>query len=131
MEIFYSDSRHSKKANADWFTGDVWQDVIIEAPDPARLRALKVTFSPGARTAWHSHPLGQTLHVIQGLGLIGVRNNKVNIIKPGDSIWIPPNEEHWHGATGENVMIHIAMQESLNGKTADWLEKVTESEYCF
>ena len=129
MKIFSADSRSSKKANSEWFTGDVWQDVIIEAPEPARLRALKVTFAPGARTAWHTHPLGQTLHIVAGVGLIGIRNGDVNIIKPGDSIWIPPNEEHWHGATSENVMVHIAIQESLNGTTANWLEKVNDKEY--
>ena len=129
MKIFSSDSRSSKKANPEWFTGDVWQDVIIEAPEPARLRALKVTFAPGARTAWHTHPLGQTLYIVTGVGLIGIRNGDVNIIKPGDSIWIPPNEEHWHGATSENVMVHIAIQESLNGNTANWLEKVNDRDY--
>ncbi len=129
MKIFSADSRSSKKANPEWFTGDVWQDVIIEAPEPARLRALKVTFAPGARTAWHTHPLGQTLHIVTGVGLIGIRNGDVNIIKPGDSIWIPPNEEHWHGATSENVMVHIAIQESLNGNTANWLEKVNDRDY--
>ena len=129
MKIFSADSRSSKKANPEWFTGDVWQDVIIEAPEPARLRALKVTFAPGARTAWHTHPLGQTLHIVTGVGLIGIRNGDVNIIKPGDSICIPPNEEHWHGATSENVMVHIAIQESLNGNTANWLEKVNDRDY--
>ncbi len=129
MKIFNSASRKSTSANSDWFTGVVWQDIIIESPEPARLRVLRVTFSPGSRTAWHTHPLGQTLYVIQGVGLIGVRNGDVNVIKPGDTIWIPPNEEHWHGATNDNVMVHIAMQESLNGKTVDWLEKVTETEY--
>ena len=129
MKIFSADSRSSKKANPEWFTGDVWQDVIIEAPEPARLRALKVTFAPGARTAWHTHPLGQTLHIVTGVGLIGNRNGDVKIIKPGDSIWIPPNEEHWHGATSENVMVHIAIQESLNGNTANWLEKVNDRDY--
>ena len=129
MKIFSADSRSSKKANPEWFTGDVWQDVIIEAPEPARLRALKVTFAPGARTAWHTHPLGQTLHIVTGVGLIGIRNGDVKIIKPGDSIWIPPNEEHWHGATSENVMVHIAIQESLNGNTANWLEKVNDRDY--
>ncbi len=129
MKIFSSDSRISKKANSDWFTGEVWQDVIVEAPDPARIRALRVTFLPGSRTAWHTHPLGQTLHVLEGIGLIGVRAGEVNIIKPGDTIWIPPDEEHWHGATSENVMVHIAIQESLNGRTANWMEKVSEKEY--
>ena len=129
MKIFSSDSRPSKKANSKWFTGDVWQDKIIEAPAPARLRALRVTFSPGSRTAWHTHPLGQTLHVEVGIGLLGDRSGEVRIIKSGDTIWIPPDQEHWHGATSDNLMIHLAMQECLNGQTANWLEKVTEVEY--
>ena len=130
MKIFNADSKLSRKANSEWFTGDVWQDVVLEAPDPARLRALKVTFTPGARTAWHSHPLGQTLYVLEGVGLIATRDTKSTIIRPGDTIWIPPNQEHWHGATSDKVMVHLAMQESLNGKTADWFEKVTDTEYC-
>lgn len=122
-------NNQSKKASSEWFTGDVWQDTIIEAPEPARLRALRVTFTPGSRTAWHTHPLGQTLHVIEGVGLIGVRTGEVNVIKPGDTVWIPPNEEHWHGATASNVMVHLALQESLEGKTANWLEHVSDSDY--
>jgi quercetin dioxygenase-like cupin family protein len=129
MKIMMAGNNQSKKANSEWFTGDVWQDTIIEAPEPARLRALRVTFTPGSRTAWHTHPLGQTLHVIEGFGLIGVRTGEVNVIKPGDTVWIPPNEEHWHGATASNVMVHLALQESLEGKTANWLEHVSDSDY--
>ena len=129
MKILIAGSRSSKRANSDWFTGTVWQDPIIDAPEPARVRGIRVTFLPGARTNWHTHPLGQTLYVLAGVGLVGVRNKKVNIIKPGDTVWIPPNEEHWHGATRDNIMVHLAIQESLDGKTADWLEKVSESDY--
>ena len=129
MKIFIAGERSSKKANSDWCTGSVWQDTIIEAPEPGRVRGLRVTFTPGSRTAWHTHPLGQTLHVLDGIGLIGVRNEEVNVIKPGDTIWIPPNEEHWHGATANNMMVHLALQESLDGKTANWLEQVSEQDY--
>ena len=129
MEIFFSGDRPSKKANSELFTGSVWQDPIIEAPGPARIRGLRVTFSPGSRTNWHTHPLGQTLYVLQGIGLIGVRNQSTAIIKPGDTVWIPPDEEHWHGATAENMMVHLAIQESLDGKTANWLEKVSDKDF--
>ena len=129
MKILIAGSRSSKRANSDWFTGTVWQDPIIDTPEPARVRGIRVTFLPGARTNWHTHPLGQTLYVLAGVGLVGVRNKKVNIIKPGDTVWIPPNEEHWHGATHDNIMVHLAIQESLDGKTANWLEKASESDY--
>ena len=129
MQILINGDRPSKKANSDWFTGTVWQDQIIEAPEPARVRGLRVTFLPGSRTNWHTHPLGQTLYVLEGIGLIGVRNEVVNFMKPGDTVWIPPGEEHWHGATNDNLMVHLAIQESLDGKTATWLEKVSEEDY--
>ena len=129
MKILINGDRPSKKANSDWFTGTVWQDQIIEAPEPARVRGLRVTFLPGSRTNWHTHPLGQTLYVLEGIGLIGVRNEVVNFMKPGDTVWIPPGEEHWHGATNDNLMVHLAIQESLDGKTATWLEKVSEEDY--
>ena len=129
MKILINGDRPSKKANSDWFTGTVWQDQIIEAPEPARVRGLRVTFLPGSRTNWHTHPLGQTLYVLEGIGLIGVRNEVVNFMKPGDTVWIPPGEEHWHGATNDNLMVHLAIQESLDGKTATWLEKVSQEDY--
>ena len=129
MKIFKIGSRKQKKAPSDWFHGNVMQDPIIEAPEPARVRAVKVSFEPTARTAWHTHPLGQTLFVISGVGLVGLRNEAPKIIKPGDSVWIPPEEEHWHGATKDSSMEHIAIQESLNGKVADWLEQVLDEDY--
>ena len=129
MIIHRVGSRKSKKASLEYFTGTVWQDPIIEATEPARVRALRVAFEPGARTAWHTHPLGQTLHVVSGIGLIGLRNKSPELIKNGDTVWIPPNEEHWHGATEKNAMVHIAIQEALNDNVATWLEKVTEEEY--
>ena len=102
---------------------------IVEAPEPARVRALNVAFEPGARTAWHTHPLGQTLHVVSGIGLVGLRNEQPQVIKAGDTVWIPPGEEHWHGATASNSMTHIAIQEAQNGRVAEWLEKVSDEDY--
>ena len=129
MRIIRAGSRPTMKASSDYFTGTVWQDPIIEADKPARARALKVSFEPMARTAWHTHPLGQTLHVISGVGLIGLRNETPQFIKAGDTVWIPPEEEHWHGASATNSMAHIAIQEALDGRVAEWLDKVSEYEY--
>jgi quercetin dioxygenase-like cupin family protein len=129
MQIIKSGSRPTKKASSEYFTGNVWQDPIIEADEPARVRALRVSFEPGARTAWHIHPLGQTLHVISGVGMIGLRNEAPQLIKAGDTVWIPPGEEHWHGASATNSMTHIAIQEALNGSIAEWLDKVSDVEY--
>ena len=130
MEIIRANSRPTKKASAEYFTGIVWQDPIIEASEPARVRALRVAFEPGARTAWHTHPLGQTLYVLSGAGLIGVRNKVPQTISAGDTVWIPPGEEHWHGASATNSMTHIAIQEELNGSVAEWLEKVSDKQYA-
>ena len=129
MHIIKAGSKSSKKASNKWFTGIVWQDSIVEAPEPARVRALRVSFEPGSRTAWHTHPLGQTLHITHGQGLIGLRDKKPQLMHIGDTIWIPPNEEHWHGATAENAMTHIAIQEALNGEVANWLNLVSDQEY--
>ena len=129
MQIIKSGSRPTRKASSEYFTGNVWQDPIIEADEPGRVRALRVSFEPGARTAWHTHPLGQTLHVISGIGLMGLRNEAPQLIKAGDTVWIPPDEEHWHGASATNSMTHIAIQEALNGSVAEWLDKVSDSEY--
>ncbi len=131
MQIIKSNSRPTRKASSEYFTGTVWQDPIIEAAKPARVRALKVAFEPGARTAWHTHPLGQTLYIISGTGLIGLRNEAPQLIKAGDTVWIPPGEEHWHGASAANSMTHIAIQEALNGSVATWLEKVSDGQYVF
>jgi quercetin dioxygenase-like cupin family protein len=129
MQIIKSGSRPTRKASSEYFTGNVWQDPIIEADEPARVRALRVSFEPGARTAWHTHPLGQTLYVISGVGLMGLRDKTPQLIKAGDTVWIPPGEEHWHGASATNSMTHIAIQEALNGSVAEWLDKVSDSEY--
>ena len=129
MQIIKSGSRPTRKASTEYFTGNVWQDPIIEADEPARIRALIVSFEPEARTAWHTHPLGQTLYVISGVGLMGLRDKTPQLIKAGDTVWIPPGEEHWHGASATNSMTHIAIQEALNGNVAEWLDKVSDSEY--
>jgi quercetin dioxygenase-like cupin family protein len=131
MQIHKATSRPSKKASSEYFTGTVWQDTIIEADEPARVRALTVNFEPSARTAWHTHPLGQTLYVLSGSGLVGLRNEAPKIINAGDTVWIPPGEEHWHGASETNSMVHIAIQEVLHGQVANWLEKVSDDEYLY
>ncbi len=131
MQIIPDGSRPTRKATSEYFTGVVWQDPIIEAAEPARVRALKVSFEPAARTAWHTHPLGQTLYVVSGVGLIGSRNKAPELIKSGDTVWIPPGEEHWHGASTNNSMTHIAIQEELNGSVAEWLEQVSDDQYLF
>ena len=129
MQIIKSGSRPTRKASSEYFTGTVWQDPIIEADEPARVHALRVSFEPKARTAWHTHPLGQTLYVISGVGLMGLRNLAPQLIKAGDTVWIPPGEEHWHGASATNSMTHIAIQEALNGTVANWFEAVSDRDY--
>ena len=129
MDIKPLGSMPSRRPPADYFTGTVWQDPIIEAPAPARIRAGRVSFEPGARTAWHTHPLGQTLHVISGVGRVQREGGPVREIRAGDTVWIPPNEKHWHGAGPNTRMVHIAMQEVLDGKAVTWLEHVTDAQY--
>jgi quercetin dioxygenase-like cupin family protein len=129
MDIHTASDRPTRMAPAKWFTGAVWQDPVIEAPEPARLRALRVTFAPGARTAWHTHPLGQTLHVLSGIGRVQAAGGPVREIRPGDTVWIPPGEKHWHGAAPQNAMVHLAFQEALDGKHIEWMELVTDAEY--
>ena len=130
MKIMKAGSRPQKKASSDYFQGNVFQDAIIEAPEPARVRVIKVSFEPKARTAWHTHPLGQTLFVISGIGLVGLRNKLPQIINQGDTVWIPPDEEHWHGAVKNSPMEHIAIQEALDGEVANWLEQVSDVDYA-
>jgi quercetin dioxygenase-like cupin family protein len=129
MDIKSASSVGTRRGNAEWFTGTVWQDPIIEAPEPARLRAARVSFEPGARTAWHTHPLGQTLYVVSGVGRAQTLGGPVRELKPGDTVWIPPNEKHWHGASQTHGMVHIAMQESLGGIHVTWMEHVTDDAY--
>lgn len=129
MDIYRAGSRPSETPDSAYFTGTVRFDPIIAAPAPARLNALTVTFEPGARTAWHTHPFGQTLIVTSGKGRVGTRGGPVSEIVPGDVIWFAPGEEHWHGAAPDCAMSHIACQEAKDGKAADWLEKVSDADY--
>lgn len=129
MRHFPSGSRPTKRAPSDWFTGEVWQDPVVEAEAPARVRALLVHFAPGARTNWHTHPLGQTLHVIAGTGRAQLAGGPILELKTGDTSWIAPGERHWHGAGTQTGMTHLAIQEALDGKTVDWLEPVADTDY--
>ncbi len=129
MDIHPNGSMPSRRGPADSFTGTVWQEPIIEAPQPARVRAAFVRFEPGARTAWHTHPLGQTLCVVSGVGRVQTWGGKMREIRPGDVVWIPPDEKHWHGAGPATNMVHIAMQEALDGKHVTWLEHVSDEQY--
>jgi len=129
MEIQRSGSQPSVKGPDPFFTGSVRIDPLFEAPEPARVRGASVTFEPGARTAWHTHPLGQTLIVTAGCGWTQCWGEPKVEIRPGDVIWCPPGKKHWHGATPATAMTHIAIQEALNGKMVDWMEKVTDEQY--
>jgi quercetin dioxygenase-like cupin family protein len=129
MDIKRSGSRPSGKGPAEYFTGAVRVDPLFEAPDPARVRGAHVTFEPGARTAWHTHPLGQTLIVTTGLGWAQRWGGPVEEIRPGDVVSFSPGEKHWHGAAATTAMAHIAIQEALNGSPVDWLEQVSDEQY--
>ena len=129
MEIKRCGSQPSNKGPADWFTGTVRIDPLIQASAPARVAGASVTFEPGARTAWHTHPLGQTLIVTAGCGRAQCWEGPIEEIRPGDVIWIPPGEKHWHGAAPATAMTHIAIQESLDGKVVEWMEKVSDEQY--
>ena len=129
MDIHACGSRPTRKGPADSFTGTVWQDPIIEAPAPALHRSGRVSFEPGARTAWHTHPLGQTLYVLSGTGRVQSWGGPIREIRAGDTVWIPPGEKHWHGAGPNTGMVHVAMQEALDGKHVEWLEHVTDAQY--
>ena len=129
MEIKRAGSQPSRKGPADWFTGTVRIDPLVDAPDPARVVAAAVTFEPGARTAWHTHPLGQTLIVTAGVGRVQRWSGPVEEIRPGDVVWVSPGEKHWHGAAPTTAMTHIAIQEKLDGKAVDWMEHVGDHQY--
>jgi quercetin dioxygenase-like cupin family protein len=129
MEIHRSGSRPSQAGSAEYFTGRVRIDPLLSPPDPARVAGAHVTFEPGARTAWHTHPLGQTLIVTSGLGWAQREGGPVEEIRPGDVVWFPPGEKHWHGATATTGLSHIAIQEKQNGSAVTWLDPVTEAEY--
>ena len=129
MEIKRVGSQSSSKGPSEWFTGTVRIDPLFQAPDPARVQCASVTFEPGARSAWHRHPLGQTLIVTAGCGWIQREGGPVEDIRPGDVVWTAPGEKHWHGATPTTAMTHIAIQEALDGKVVEWMEKVTDEQY--
>jgi len=129
MEIKRNGSQLCRKGPADWFTGTVRIDPLVEAPAPARVAGASVTFEPGARTAWHTHPLGQALIVIAGCGWVQRWEGPVEVIRPGDVVWFAPGEKHWHGATATTALTHIAIQENLDGKVVDWLEHVSDEQY--
>ena len=129
MKIIRNGSRPSSTGPADWFTGRVRIDPLAEATEPARAAAALVTFEPGARTAWHTHPLGQTLIVTSGLGRAQRDGGPVEELRPGDVVWFEPGERHWHGAGPDTGMSHIAIHEGLDGKTVDWLDPVADADY--
>jgi quercetin dioxygenase-like cupin family protein len=129
MEIKRNGSQPSGKGPEEWFTGKVRLDPLFPATEPACAGGASVTFDPGARTAWHTHPLGQTLIVTAGLGLAQREGGPIKEIRPGDVVWFPPGEKHWHGASPTTAMTHIAIQEQQDGKTVDWMEKVSDEQY--
>lgn len=129
MDIQRSGSQPSAKGPAEYFTGTVRIDPLFQAPHPARVCGASVTFEPGARSNWHTHPLGQTLIVTSGCGLIQSWGGPIKVIRPGDVISCPPGEKHWHGAMPNTAMTHIAIQEELDGKVVDWMEKVSDEQY--
>lgn len=129
MEIKRNGSQASNRGSADWFTGTVRIDHLFEAKPPARASSASVTFEPGARTVWHTHPLGQTLIVTAGCGRAQREGGPVEEIRPGDVVRFEPNEKHWHGASPATAVTHIAIQEALDGKVVDWMEKVTDEQY--
>ncbi|ACL66697.1 Cupin 2 conserved barrel domain protein [Anaeromyxobacter dehalogenans 2CP-1] len=130
MRITRAGTQVSQKGPADWFTGTVRVDMLFQANDPARASGGQVTFEPGARTAWHTHPLGQTLIVTSGAGRVQQWRGPIEELRPGDVVWIPPGVKHWHGAAPATAMTHLAIQEALDGKAADWMEKVTDEQYA-
>lgn len=129
MNITRAGTQPSRQSQADYFTGAVRIEPLFDAPEPARSVGNSVTFEPGARTAWHTHPLGQTLIVTAGLGWAQREGGPVEELRPGDVVWFPPGEKHWHGATPTSPLTHIAIQEKLDGKAVEWLEQVSEEQY--
>lgn len=129
MNIQRAGTQASNRGPADWFTGTVRIDPLFTAPDPARASGSSVTFEPGARTAWHTHPLGQTLIVTAGFGLAQREGGSIEELRPGDVVWFPPGEKHWHGASPTTAMTHLAIQEAQDGRAVDWLEHVTDEQY--
>jgi quercetin dioxygenase-like cupin family protein len=129
MELKRNGTQPSNNGSQEYFSGNVRIDPLFEAPNPARVRGASVTFEPGARTAWHRHPLGQTLIVTSGCGWVQSEGQPKVELRPGDVVWCPPNERHWHGGTTTTAMTHIAIQEALDGKVVEWMEKVSDEQY--
>lgn len=129
MKITAAGTAPTETGSADYFTGHVRLQPLINTPEPARLRGAQVTFQAGARTAWHTHPLGQTLIVVSGAGLAQTDGGPVRPLRPGDVVWFEPGEKHWHGASAQSDMCHIALQEALNGSVVDWMEPVSDADY--
>lgn len=129
MQITRAGSQQSNKGSAEYFTGTVRIDPLFPVREPSRVSAASVTFEPGARTAWHTHPLGQTLIITAGVGWVQREGGPVEEVRPGDVVWFPPSLRHWHGATPTTAMTHVAIQETMNGKNVDWMEKVSEEQY--
>lgn len=129
MEIKRAGSQASTRGSSDYFTGTVRIDPLFQAPVPARVSGAAVTFEPGARTAWHTHPLGQTLVVTAGFGRVQRWGGPIEEIQPGDVVWFPPGEKHWHGASPTTALTHIAVQEQLDGKNVEWMEQVSDDQY--
>lgn len=131
MRILPTGARPSRLASAEYFTGTVVQDPVLEAIPPARARLLRVTFLPGSRTNWHTHPLGQCLHILSGVGIVQTRGGAPALVRAGDTVWFEPHEEHWHGASASNAMVHLALQEAdAAGHTVRWLEPVSDEAYA-
>jgi len=129
MEIYPAGSRPTRRAPKEYFTGTVWQEPIVQSPAPARAVSNRVSFEPGARTAWHTHPLGQMLHVVSGFGRVQAKGGALREIRPGDTVWIAPGEVHWHGASPTTGLVHITVQEAADGKYVEWMQHVTDEEY--
>lgn len=129
MIIHRAGDRPSQAPSSEYFTGTVRFDPVVSSDDASPVKILSVTFEPGGRTAWHSHPAGQTLHVLSGLGMAGSEGQGVRMLHPGDTVWFAPGERHWHGASPHCAMTHLAVQTSVDGKTANWMEHVTDEEY--
>ncbi len=130
MQITKLGAVKSIRAPSNYFTGTVWQDPIIEAPEPAHVRAVTVSFEPGARTAWHTHPLGQTLKIVSGVGHVQSWGGPVREVRAGDVVFFAPEEKHWHGASPGVAMVHVAIQEAKDGKHVDWMEHVSDEQYA-
>lgn len=129
MEIRHAGDRPSQSAGSDYFTGQVRFDPVVSGDDASPTKALMVTFEPGARTAWHTHPAGQTLYIVSGLGLAGTDGGPVRVLRPGDTVWFEPGERHWHGASPDCAMVHLAIQTAVDGTAADWMEHVSDADY--